>query len=427
MNNEHNYGWETPDREPWNQDTYRTGSTKPPKSHGGLIAALLVLVILLCGIITILGIVNIRLFRQINYAESANTLPITFSNDNDVNIDSPLPHTPAEPEAPQETKAPECVDIAISVPGIENTPQEGGYSLQEIYSTVIDSVVSISSLYPGGSSTGTGVILTDTGYIVTNCHVVENAKQLQVLLTDGRTIDAVLVGMDEVSDLAVLQISASGLTPVQLGDSASLRVGDLVVAIGDPLGIELRGTMTDGIVSAINRDINVEGRTMSLIQTNAALNSGNSGGPLINCYGQVIGINTMKMGDSMSSAGVEGLGFAIPSATVKDVVNQLIEQGYVSGRPSLGITCESISDLYHFYYRIPKGLYITEVTPGGSADQAGIAAGDILISIDGVSTSSPDDLKTRLYNYNPGDTLEAVIYRSNKQYIVTLTVGEANG
>jgi len=202
MNNEHNYGWETPDREPWNQDTYRTGSTKPPKSHGGLIAALLVLVILLCGIITILGIVNIRLFRQINYAESANTLPITFSNDNDVNIDSPLPHTPAEPEAPQETKAPECVDIAISVPGIENTPQEGGYSLQEIYSTVIDSVVSISSLYPGGSSTGTGVILTDTGYIVTNCHVVENAKQLQVLLTDGRTIDAVLVGMDEVSDLA---------------------------------------------------------------------------------------------------------------------------------------------------------------------------------------------------------------------------------
>jgi len=427
MNNEHNYGWETPDREPWNQDTYRTGSTKPPKSHGGLIAALLVLVILLCGIITILGIVNIRLFRQINYAESANTLPITFSNDNDVNIDSPLPHTPAEPEAPQETKAPECVDIAISVPGIENTPQEGGYSLQEIYSTVIDSVVSISSLYPGGSSTGTGVILTDTGYIVTNCHVVENAKQLQVLLTDGRTIDAVLVGMDEVSDLAVLQISASGLTPVQLGDSASLRVGDLVVAIGDPLGIELRGTMTDGIVSAINRDINVEGRTMSLIQTNAALNSGNSGGPLINCYGQVIGINTMKIGAFTDSAGVEGIGFAIPSATVKDIVDQLIQQGYVSGRPTLGIEGEALSTFYQHYYRLPAGLFITYVEPGSDAHEKGIEDGDMLLSVDNHRINTMDDLKALLFDKEVGDVVEVIIYRAGDRYRVPLTLSENKG
>jgi len=199
-----------------------------------------------------------------------------------------------------------------------------------------------------------------------------------------------------------------------------------VVAIGDPLGFELRGTMTDGIVSAINRDIQLEGRTMSLIQTNAALNSGNSGGPLINCYGQVIGINTMKMGDSMSSAGVEGLGFAIPSSTVENIVNQLIEQGYVSGRPEIGIVGEAVSSFYHFYYRLPQGLYITEILEGSTADEAGLEPGDILISIDGTAITSSDTLKTALYAYEPGDQIQAIVYRGGRQYSVTITVGEAN-
>ena len=310
---------------------------------------------------------------------------------------------------------------------MENVPREGGLSLQEIYDTVIDSVVSISCADASGGSTGTGVVLTQDGYIVTNCHVVEDASYIQVLLSDGRTVDATLVGLDEVSDLAVLQISAEGLFPAQLGDSASLRVGDTVVAIGDPLGIKLRGTMTDGIISAISRDIDVDGRTMNLIQTNAALNSGNSGGPLINCYGQVIGINTMKIGDSMSVAGVEGLGFAIPSATVSDIVNQLIAQGYVSGRPTLGISGESISNLYHFYYRLPRGLYITQVEDGSSAQQAGIEEGDILLSMEGKEITSGDDLKMQLYNYAPGDQVTVIIYRSGNQYAVTLTVEEAKG
>jgi len=156
------------------------------------------------------------------------------------------------------------------------------------------------------------------------------------------------------------------------------------------------------------------------------LNSGNSGGPLINCYGQVIGINTMKMGDSMSYAGVEGLGFAIPSTTVQNIVNQLIEKGYVSGRPYLGIAGESISDFYQFYYRLPKGLLITEVAPDSSADRAGLASGDILISIDQTYITSSSALETVLYGYVPGDTIQAVVYRSGKQYNVTMTVGEAN-
>jgi len=246
-----------------------------------------------------------------------------------------------------------------------------------------------------------------------------------VLLTDGRTADADLIGTDAISDLAVLHIDISGLIAAELGDSSKLRVGDAVVAIGDPLGIELRGTMTDGIISAINRDIDVEGRIMNLIQTNAALNSGNSGGPLINCYGQVVGINTMKMGDTMSSAGVEGLGFAIPSSTVKNIVNQLLDQGYVSGRPSLGITCESISRLHQLYYRLPNGLCITEVESGSSAEQVGLKAGDILLSINGVNVDDTESLRKQLYSYAPGDAVTVIIYRSGRQYSATLTLGEA--
>ncbi len=422
MNEPNRNPWDSQETDPWNQGTYRTGSTKPPKSHGGLVAVLLVLVILLTGIITILGLVNIRLFRQVNSRTVQETLPISVASDSEL-----LSIAPTEETAPAASQPPvsPSVELERAQIAVENVPQEGGLSLQEIYESVIDSVVSISAKGQSGTSTGTGVVLTQEGYLVTNCHVVESAASIQVLLSSGQQVDATLVGLDEITDLAVLKITAPDLTPARLGDSAALRVGDAVVAIGDPLGIALRGSMTDGIISAINRDIDVEGRTMNLIQTNAALNSGNSGGPLINCYGQVVGINTMKMGDSMSVAGVEGLGFAIPSATVSDIVNQIIRQGYVSGRPTLGITGESISSLYHFYYRLPWGLYITDVTPGSSASQAGIQEGDILLSVDGVSVSAPEDLKTLLYNYAPGDRVQAVFYHSGQQYSATLTVEEA--
>ena len=420
MQNEQNRDYSQYD--PWNQDTYQTGSTKPPRSRGGLIAVLLVLVILLSGAVTLLGIVNIRLFRQINQDDLEQTLPIVFSEpDNSDSVSS----VPADP-LPTQTSEEEAVSLSPSPESPENLPQKDGLSLQSIYEKTIDSVVSISCSFPSGSSTGTGVILTEDGYIVTNCHVVEDAQSIHVRLTDGRDLSASIVGTDAISDLAVLAVSAADLSPAQLGDSSSLRVGDSVVAIGDPLGVELRGTMTDGIISAINRDIQVEGRIMNLIQTNAALNSGNSGGPLINCYGQVIGINTMKMGDTMSVAGVEGLGFAIPSATVKDIVNQLIRQGYVSGRPSLGIRGESISSFYQLYYRLPNGLHITAVEEGSSAAEVGIAPGDILISIDGVRITDSDTLQKQEFSYLPGDTVQVVIYRSGRQYSVTLTVGEAN-
>ncbi|MBR5020777.1 MAG: PDZ domain-containing protein, partial [Oscillospiraceae bacterium] len=209
------------------------------------------------------------------------------------------------------------------------------------------------------------------------------------------------------------------------GDSAVLRVGDSVAAIGDPLGVSLRGTLTDGIVSAINRDVSVGGRTMTLIQTNAAINSGNSGGPLINCYGQVVGIITLKIGDNAASGGVEGIGFAIPSSTVRQIVNELMDQGYVSGRPSLGLTGMALSSFYQSYFRLPSGYYIEEVMEGSPAQQVGIQPGDILVSVDGQQVSSGEDITAALYGFEVGDSVEIIISRNGRYYQVSLELIEA--
>nr|MBQ8244423.1 trypsin-like peptidase domain-containing protein [Oscillospiraceae bacterium] len=352
----------------WDDSIYGTGPTQPPKSRGGIVALMLILIIFLCGIITVLGVLNVRMFQQLKDRER-NELSISFTTEPvQQETESMAASEPVHPPADAQMAT---MQLQQTPAGAENIPQPEGLSLQEIYSRNIGSVVSISCSQIQSSSTGTGVILSEQGYIVTNAHVVEGAVTISVQLTDNRVFYAELIGSDEVSDLAVLRIEAEGITPAQFGDSAGLRVGDTVAAIGDPLGVKFRGTYTNGIVSAINRDVDIDGRTMTLIQTNAALNSGNSGGPLINCFGQVIGINTMKIGAFTDKAGVEGLGFAIPSATVKDVVDQLIRQGYVSGRPTLGIEGEALSTFYQHYYRLPAGLYVTSVDRGSDAHSKG--------------------------------------------------------
>ena len=414
------------DPEPWDDGSWQTGSTQPPKDRGGTMAVLLILIIFLCGIITVLGIMNVKLFTQLQSREESSS-SISFMPDETEPSQVPETQPIVISESVSEPVA--CSDdvsicLQESPASVENTPQQQGLSLQEIYEKNISSVVSIICHTKGGSSTGTGVILSTQGYIVTNAHVVENAQAVTIQLTDDRTYQASLVGSDKISDLAVLYISAENLTPAVFGDSSSLRVGDTVTAIGDPLGVKFRGSFTDGIISAINRDVAMEGRTMSLIQTNAALNSGNSGGPLINCYGQVIGINTMKIGAFTDSAGVEGLGFAIPSITVKDIVDQIIDKGYVSGRPTLGITGDSLSTFYQYYYRLPAGLYITEVENGSYAEYYGIEPGDILLAVDDTRITDMDGLNTFLYNHQVGDVVKAVIYRGGQQYSVELTLTE---
>ena len=379
----------------WDDSVYGTGRTEPPKSRGGIIAVMLILIIFLCGIITMLGILNIRLFKQLQLKEEEE-LSISFTTA----ATEPMETEPlvVETEAYDANAQTASIELQNTPQSVDNVPIQGGMALQDIYTQNIPSVVSISCTLPGGSSTGTGVVLSKDGYIVTNAHVVEDALSVSVLLTDDRIFAAQYVGSDEISDLAVLRIDTQDLTPAQFGDSAGLRIGDTVVAIGDPLGVEFRGTYTNGIVSGIDRDVDVDGRTMTLIQTNAALNSGNSGGPLINCYGQVIGINTMKIGAFTDSAGVEGLGFAIPSATVKEIVDQLIAQGYVSGRPTLGIHGEPLSTFYQHYYRLPAGLYITQVERDSDAYNKGVEDGDILMSINDTRITTMDEMKAAIYD-----------------------------
>jgi len=408
----------------WDESVYGTGRTEPPKSRGGVIALMLILIIFLCGIVALLGILNIRLFRQLQI-QKEEELAISFAMAETMPQETvPLLQETIPPYAPGEVPS---MNLQQTPQSLDNVPMEGGISLQDIYTQSIGSVVSISCSLPGGSSTGTGVILSNNGYIVTNAHVVEDALSISVQLTDDRIFSAETVGRDEISDLAVLLIDAEDLTPAQFGDSAALRVGDTVVAIGDPLGVEFRGTYTDGIVSAINRDVDMNGRTMTLIQTNAALNSGNSGGPLINCYGQVIGINTMKIGAFTDKAGVEGLGFAIPSATVKDIVDQLIAQGYVSGRPTLGIEGEALSTFYQDYYRLPAGLYITHVDRFSDAYSKGIEDGDILMSVNDERITTMDQLKAAIYNLEVGQKVDTIIFRGGQQYLLELTLMEDKG
>ena len=406
------------------KDYYGTGSTTPPKDYGSVIGLVLVIFISFSGLISILGLMNIEVFKQPAPTEMRSPVSFYVSGDGvpsaELERREPVATEPQQPEGVNTT-----LQISASPQSLENiadTP--GAISWQEIYEKVMPSVVSITSYDGGTTSTGTGVIMDANGYIITNAHVVEDAIQIQVLLTDGRTLEARCVGADVLSDLAVLRVSATGLVPAEFGDSDRLRVGDEVVAIGDPLGVELRGTMTDGIISGINRDIKSGNRTLTLMQTTAALNTGNSGGPLVNCYGQVVGINTMKIGDYASASGVDNLGFAIPITAVQTVLEQLANQGYVAGRPDIGFTGTAISTFYQFYYRMPAGILITEVDPQSDAAAQGLRRGDILMTLNGKAVTTLDILEEIVYASSVGDALKATIYRDGREFAVTITIGE---
>lgn len=408
--------------EPEWESFYETGSTKPPKDYAGVFAAVLAIGILLGGLLGTLRLLNIRPFRPVEETEKQENLLTFLMETPEI---TPTEAAETDPALPALASAGSSLDLRDSAEAVPNVSQEGGLSYQQIYEKVIPSVVSITCVKETGTGFGTGVIMSQDGYILTNNHVIDGATAIDVLLTDTRTYPATLIGGDEASDLAVLYITADDLIPAEFGDSDKLQVGDAVAAIGDPLGIKLRGTMTNGIVSAINRNITTGGRTMTLIQTNAALNSGNSGGPLVNCYGQVVGINTMKIGDTQAPEGVEGIGFAIPSVTAKEIVDQLMDQGYVTGRPGLGLEGESVPPLYQYYYRFPSGLYINEVLPDSDAYQAGIRPGDILLQLDGIKITSPSDLRSALYAYRVGDEVSVIIYRDGWEYRYLLPVVDA--
>ena len=343
-------------------------------------------------------------------------------------VQNPEPEQEEMPETKPEEDRPENQNglvIEESPESVENIPssQADALSLQEIYAKVYPSVASISCVMDNGTGSGTGIVMSADGYVITNYHVIEGAKRIYVLIGDDDQYVASLVGGDEATDLAVLKVESDDLQPAEFGDSDALRVGDTVVAIGDPLGAELRGTMTDGIVSAINRDLNLDGRQMTLIQTNAALNSGNSGGPLINCYGQVIGINTMKMSSySSTSATVEGLGFAIPINSAKIILDELMEQGYVSGRPALGVEAETLDIRAQFFYQLPSGVIVTAVLPESDAAEKGLEEDDVIVAVNDIRITSLEDLVGVKNDLQAGDTVTLTIYREGKYYYVEVVL-----
>ena len=329
-----------------------------------------------------------------------------------------------QPFAPAASEQPTTVERAPLGDGttLELFPLPEGEPLrfQEIYQANLSCIVSVRGTKGSSMSLGTGVIMSENGYIITNSHVIEGCSAVDVVLWDERVYPALLVGRDEQTDLAVLKVECTGLSPADFGDSGLLRVGDVALAIGNPLGEDLRGTMTDGIISALNRDVNVDGRTMSLIQTTAALNSGNSGGALINEYGQVIGITNLKMQSYYDT--VEGLGFAIPTATVKAVVDTLIETGVVTGRPTIGITAYTLTQAMAEAEGLPQGVCIKSVQAGSDAWRQGLRAGDVIVEANGVSIRTMDELQALKNGMQVGEVLSLRYCRENGWHTADVTL-----
>lgn len=316
--------------------------------------------------------------------------------------------------------------------GSTETAQPARESFADTIDAIKDSVVAINVYgtaydyfyreYPTEGA-GSGVIISPDGYIVTNNHVVTGGNSITVFLQDGTDYPARVVGSDETGDLAVLKIDAKGLTAAKIGNSSTLRVGDVAIAVGNPLG-ELQGTVTKGIISALDRELTIDNRTMTLLQTDAAINPGNSGGGLFDSNGTLIGIVCAKS----SSGNAEGLGFVIPIDIAKPIFDDLIDYGYVTGRPTLGLTTVDISNNISAWQNGVDwiGVYVSEVTEDGPADAAGIKRVDYIHTVDGKVISSTSELEAAVSAKSVGDRVELEIWRGSSRMTVTVTLGEEN-
>ncbi|HEX3044653.1 MAG TPA: trypsin-like peptidase domain-containing protein [Bacillota bacterium] len=376
------------------------------------------LTIVVTSIITgviVAGIFNLKFSRELQQ--------ITFAHSNNISLETGA----GSYDDYRENVKPIALAKGSSVTEIA---KKIGPSIVGIRMTISDNEYSFFNEELGEQKAeGSGVIVSKNGYIMTNYHVVEYADpknrlsrnvSLDVFLADKRRVKAKFVGGDSANDLAVIKVDLNNLPVAELGNSAQLEVGELAVAIGNPLGMEFAGSVTVGVISALNRTMAVEDKTLNLIQTDAAINPGNSGGALVDSRGQVIGINTVKI----SIAGVEGLGFAIPINDAKPIIDQLMMFGYVKGRPMLGISGKEITETIAQYYDLPLGIYVLEVTPGSGADRAGIRRGDIIVSLAGKGVRTMKELDNIKKNYKAGDTVNMVIDRDGNKRTVKLTFSE---
>jgi serine protease Do len=298
---------------------------------------------------------------------------------------------------------------------------------QEVYAQNVNSVVGILATtnvnvfgqVSSSAASGTGFVISSDGYIITNCHVIEGSDSIEVSMYDGSTYNATVVGEDSTNDIALLKIEASNLQPVSIGDSAELQVGEMVVAIGNPLG-ELTYSQTVGYISALDRTINTDGTPINMLQTDAAINPGNSGGPLLDMDGNVIGITTAKY----ASDEIEGLGFAIPINDAITIAYDLMQYGYVQGRPNLGITVRDLNQMTASAYNLPMGVYVDSVNSGSCSEKAGMQAGDIITAVDDNAVLAYTDLVSELTQHQAGDTITITVYRSGTYQDLKVTLDE---
>ena len=427
----------------------------PNKNNGGKKFLKIVAAVAALAIVSVSSVEMYKLFGKDNSSWTSS------ESDDSMTLDV---NSLAEDSVSSDTSS-ESTSSSASVNSTANwinmAAPENALSIPDIAEKAMPSVVGISAVFEytpaaqsywgfgfynyGGNNgntqtqqmtgTGTGIVMTEDGYIITNAHCVYDnesdykcgrAVSVSVVMGDDTETEyeAQIVGYDLETDLAVLKIDATGLTPAEFGNSDDLRVGELVIAIGNPLGFELQNTVTCGIISALNREVTINEKEMTLIQTDAAINSGNSGGPLLNGYGQVIGINSAKMSSTYGSASVEGLGFAIPISDAKEIIEDLINNGYVTGRPQFGITGVTVTESDAERFSMPQGVYVYGVTEGSAADDAGIRQGDIITAVEGTDTPDMDTLNEVKNQYNAGDTITITIYRSGEKIDLQLTLQE---
>lgn len=355
-----------------------------------------------------------------------------------LNIDNSTVSTTKDKQNSTSSKNLEAASVSnTNLISLEDYSNTGIYAANKVLPSIVGITVeyTVNSPYYGysmkssASASGSGVIISEDGYILTNNHIVNTsstssyyqvsqANKVTVKLYNDDTIyDATIVGTDETTDLAVIKIEKTGLPAAELGNSDSVKVGEFSMAIGNPLGME--STVTAGIISAVNRTITSENRNYTVIQTDAAINSGNSGGALVNSKGQVIGINTLKL----SGTGIEGIGFAIPINSTVDIYKQLISDGKVK-RPYIGISGRDINEQTAKQYKLVEGVYIVSVEPYSSAEKAGLKSYDVITEVDGNKITSMDELNEIKNSHKIGDIINLKVYRDNNYVDVQVTLGE---
>ena len=425
------------------QDDYGYGSNmpknefssngRPPRRRGrGLFITAIILVCLFAGgvlteyvVMPAIETAN-KVHGMVSASDDDDMVPMSVEDEDETadNTAASVAQTTDEPE------------IGGQAPLIDVANQPIVQIAEQVGPAVVCVTVSFDDLMPGDviaqeeKGYGTGFIISDNGYIVTNNHVVADSDSVLVTLFDGTEYPATVVGTDASTDIAVIKIDASGLTVVAMGDSEKLKVGETVVAIGNPLGLELAGSVTSGIVSALGREITSEGYSQKYIQTDAAINPGNSGGPLVNLSGEVIGINTLKSylagyDDYGQSISTEGIGFSIPISDAMPIIQQLMTEGNVV-RPGIGISC--LIDLTDYYNpsTAPDGVTIADITIDGPADKAGLEPADIITAVDGHDVLTVEELTAIIRSHAIGEMMDITIWRDGTVYEKKVKVGDLN-